>query len=58
MSGNLLSSMFEFIFSWLPSGLWIPVWAVLAVAFFIIMIKILTTLVTIITKVIDLFIPG
>ena len=53
---NQFSALMELIFGWLPSGLWAPVWAVVGVAFLILMIKILTALVTIITKVIAFFI--
>lgn len=49
--------LLEILFSWLPLGLWIPVWAVLAVAFLIIMIKILTVLLSVFTKIIGVFIP-
>lgn len=50
------SSLMELIFGWLPSGLWGPVWAVISVAFLILMVKILTALVTIVTKIIFFFV--
>lgn len=53
---NQFSALMELIFGWLPSGLWGPVWAVIAAAFLILMIKILTALVQIVTKVIGFFI--
>ena len=54
---SYFSSLIEFIFSWLPSALWVPVCGVLAAAFFIIMVKVLTAIVTVISKLIFLFIP-
>lgn len=54
---SFFSSLIEFIFGWLPSGLWVPVCGVLAVAFLIIMVKVLTAIVTVVSKLIFLFIP-
>lgn len=53
MSG--FSVVLEYLFSWLPGGLWTPVWAVISVAFFIVLIKVVIALVEIISKVIFLF---
>lgn len=53
---NQFSALMELIFGWLPSGLWGPVWAVIGVAFLILMVKILIVLVQIVTKVIAFFI--
>ncbi len=49
--------LLEMLYSWLPLGLWIPVWAVLSVAFLIIMIKIITVLLNVFTRIISMFIP-
>ena len=54
---SFFSSLIEFMFSWLPSGLWVPVCGVLSVAFLIIMVKVLTAIVTVISKLVFLFIP-
>lgn len=49
--------LLELLFSWLPFGLWVGVWAVLSVAFLIVMIKILTVLLNVFAKFIGLLIP-
>lgn len=54
---SYFSTLIEFMFSWLPSGLWVPVCGVLGVAFLIIMVKLLSAIVTVVSKLIFLFIP-
>lgn len=50
------SALLELLYGWLPPGLWGGVWAVIAVAFLILMVKVLTALVTIVTKIIFFFV--
>lgn len=53
----MFQMLLELLFAWLPAGLWICVSAVLSVAFLIIMLKLLTVLLNVITTVFRLFIP-
>ena len=43
------------LFSWLPASLWLFVWAVLAVAFFSIVVKLLSVVLDWVFKFIDVF---
>ena len=52
----MYSYLLRMMFSWLPDTLWSGVMAIFAVAFLIIMIKIITSLVSILGKVVCLFI--
>lgn len=52
------SSIFEFVFGWLPSGLYTPVMGVVGAAFLIILVKLVLAIVEVFTKVVDLFLPG
>ena len=54
---SAFSVYLEMMFSWLPSELYIPVIGILGAAFLILMIKILTALVTVISKIVMFFIP-
>lgn len=56
--GNVFIIFLEFIFGWLPPGLYDPLMGVLSAAFLIILIKIILAVVEVITRVVDLFIPG
>ena len=40
----MFTLLIELLFSWLPGSLWFGVWAVMAAAFFVIMVKILSIL--------------
>lgn len=51
-----LASLVAMLFSWLPVGLYVPVFAVIAVAFLVIAIKILTIVFDFMFKFIDIFI--
>lgn len=51
----MFTILLQLLFSWLPPSLWVGVWAVMAVTFLIIMIKIVTTLLELLGKVIGLF---
>lgn len=51
----MFTLLIELLFSWLPNSLWFGVWAVMAVAFFVIMIKILSILLNFLTKIFGLF---
>lgn len=51
----MYSYLLRMSFSWLPTPLWICTQAIMAVAFLIIMIKILVTLLSLLGKVIGLF---
>ena len=48
--------LLQLLFSWLPPTLYAGVWVVMAIAFLIIMLKIITTLLDLLGKVIGLFI--
>ncbi len=48
--------LLEMLFGWLPPGLYACVVAVVAAAFLVIMIKIVTVLLSLLTKVIGIFI--
>ncbi len=52
----MLQSLVAMLFSWLPIGLWLPVFAVISVAFLSIAIKILTIVFDFMFKFIDIFI--
>lgn len=52
----MFTLLLELIFSWLPGPLWLCVWAVIAVAFFIIMLKVIGVVLDLIFRFIDLFI--
>ncbi len=52
----MLQSLVAMLFSWLPVGLWLPVCAVISVAFLAITIKILTIVFDFLFKFIDIFI--
>lgn len=47
--------LIEQLFSWLPGSLWLFVWAVLAVAFFSIVVKLLSVVLDWVFKFIDVF---
>lgn len=51
----MFSYLLRLIFSWLPPSLWYGVSAIIAVAFLIIMIKIIGALLNLLGKVIGLF---
>lgn len=53
---NIFAMLMQFFFGWLPEPLWKPVWAILGAAFLVILIKILTAIVNLVTKVIGIFI--
>ena len=55
---SAFSALMQLIFGWLPSELYIPVMGIVAVAFLIIMVRILIALVEIISKVVMLFLGG
>lgn len=52
----MFQTLVELLFAWLPPALYIPVSAIIGVAFLILIIKILTALVTVISKLIFLFV--
>lgn len=52
------SSLMRILFGWLPSELYIPIMGIVAIAFLIIMVRILIALVEIISKVVLLFLGG
>lgn len=52
----MLQGLIALLFRWLPSGLWLPVCAVIGVAFLIIAVKILTIIFDFLFKFIDIFI--
>lgn len=52
----MLQNLVAMLFSWLPIGLWVPVFAVISVAFLAIAIKILTIVFDFMFKFIDIFI--
>ncbi len=52
----MLKSLVALLFSWLPVGLYIPVFAVISAAFLAIAIKILTIIFDFLFKFIDIFI--
>ena len=54
---NAFSTLIEFVFGWLPSGLLKPVTFVIGAAFLIIIVKLVVALVDLLVKVVDLFIP-
>lgn len=51
----MFTLLLELLFSWLPNSLWIGVWAVLAVAFFAVVVKILGIILDFVFKFIDIF---
>lgn len=51
----IFSVLLKQLFSWLPGSLWVFVWAVLAVAFLSIVIKLLAIILDWIFKFIDIF---
>lgn len=51
----LFTLLLQMIFSWLPGPIWLCVWAVIAVAFFIVVLKLLGIILYLIFKFIDLF---
>lgn len=52
----MLQSLVAMLYSWLPIGLWLPVFAVIGVAFLAIAIKILIIIFDFLFKFIDIFI--
>lgn len=50
-----ISILLNQLFSWLPAGLWLFVWAVIAVAFFSVLVKILSVILDWVFKFIDIF---
>lgn len=52
----MLQSLVAMLFSWLPAGLWLPVFAVISTAFLVIAIKLLTIVFDFLFKFIDIFI--
>ena len=48
--------LLQLLFSWLPPTLWAGVWVVMAVAFLVIMLKIIGSLLDLVGKFIGLFI--
>lgn len=48
--------LLQLLFSWLPPTLWAGVWVVMAVAFLVIMLKIIGSLLDLLGKFIGLFI--
>ena len=52
----MLQSLVAMLYSWLPIGLWLPVFAVISVAFLVIAIKILIIVFDFMFKFIDIFI--
>lgn len=52
------SSLMRILFGWLPAELYIPIMGIVAIAFLIIMVRILIALVEIISKVVLLFLGG
>lgn len=55
---SAFSSLISLLFGWLPQELYIPVIGIVAIAFLIIMVRILIALVEIISKVVLLFLGG
>lgn len=51
----MFTLLLELIFSWLPGPLWLCVWAVLAVASFSIVLKLLGIILDFVFKFIDIF---
>lgn len=47
--------LLQLLFSWLPSSLWLGVWAVLATVFFIVVVKLLGIILDFVFKFIDIF---
>lgn len=52
----MFTLLLQLFFSWLPTSLWIGVWAILAVSFFIIVVKIIGIVLDWVFKFIDIFI--
>ena len=52
----MLQGLIALLYSWLPAGLWLPICAVIGVAFLSISVKILTILFDFLFKFIDIFI--
>ncbi len=52
----MLQALVAMLFSWLPIGLWLPVFAVISVAFLTVTIKFLTIVFDFLFKFIDIFI--
>ena len=52
----LFAILLRQLFSWLPGSLWLFVWAVLAVAFLVVIVKMLSVVLDWVFKFIDIFI--
>lgn len=52
----MFTLLLELLFSWLPTSIWLGVWAVLGVSFFIIVVKIIGIVLDWVFKFIDIFI--
>lgn len=52
----MLQSLVAMLYSWLPAFMWLPVFAVISVAFLVVAIKILTIVFDFMFKFIDIFI--
>lgn len=52
----MLQALVAMLYSWLPIGLWLPVFAVVSAAFLAVTIKILTVIFDFLFKFIDIFI--
>lgn len=51
----LFELLIKQLFSWLPTSLWLGVWAVIAVALFVVTVKLLALILDFIFRFIDIF---
>lgn len=58
MAVNVFNELISFMFGWLPNGLWMPLYLVVAAAILIVVVKVLIALVQVLSKVVLLFLSG